>query len=205
MASEFLTCWIVCYLGFHVQFGMLFLWHCMFCCQRLMYIKYCWWLDTVYFSVYQYSKLVIWKFTKFIIKSNISLKWSTVWKWIYSNGQNGILMRVSNQNIVSGLTMQQLPSVVYVYQQVTLWHACRIIPSSTMFGQLQNWNVFSNITCFKVFEPNPDWNWYYGRSIDLCTTTMYRATLLTLWHCWSSVIVVEDLNFFSYNFSLNPL
>ena len=136
------------------------------------------------FSVFKYSKLVVWKFTKFDINSNISFKSSTVWKWIYSNGHNGILMRVSNQNIVSGLTLQQLPSIVYcymyAYQQVMSWHACRIIPSSTMFGQLQNWNIFSNITCFKVFEPNPDWNWHYGRSIAVCATTISRATLMLL-------------------------
>mgnify|MGYP001800884193 CR=1 FL=1 len=146
------------------------------------------------FSVYKYSKLVVWKFIKFDINSNISLQWSTVWKLFYSNGHNGIFMRVSNQNIASGLTLQQLPSIMYegLYQRVITWHASRITPSSPIFGQLLNWNVFSNTTCFNVFEPNLDWNWYYCWSIALCTTAIYRATLLTLWHCWSSVIIVKS-------------
>ena len=43
------------------------------------------------------------------------------------NGHNCILMRVCDQNIVSGLTLQQLPSLVY--RPVNSWHVCRAIPS----------------------------------------------------------------------------
>ena len=78
------------------------------------------------FTVDKYPRLLVWKFMKLDIDSNISLNDQQSENYD-CNGHNGILMRVCDQNIVSGLTLQRLPSLVY--RPVNSWHVCRVIPS----------------------------------------------------------------------------
>ena len=77
-------------------------------------------------TVDKYPRLVVWKFMTLDIDSNISLNDQQSENYD-CNGHYVILMRVCDQNIVSGLTLQRLPSLVY--QRVNSWHVCRVIPS----------------------------------------------------------------------------
>ena len=77
-------------------------------------------------TVDKYPRLVVWEFMKLDIDLNISLNDQQSENYD-CNGHNGILMTVCDQDIVSGLTLQRLPSLVY--RRVNSWHVCRVIPS----------------------------------------------------------------------------
>ena len=60
------------------------------------------------FTVDKYPRLLVWKFMKLDIDSNISLN-DQLSENYDCNGHNGILMRVCDQNIVSGFNIATAP------------------------------------------------------------------------------------------------